>query len=354
MTVTRLWQAGGELQHLNELEEFSYSLPSSNYSGSAPAISSTKKKTGSYSFNMSGPAKPRGRAITSTTQIRAGAFLNHNGTALNIGTPVLLYVGSTVNIWVQWNDDGGLLELYVGTTLRASVSESTGGFSTTDTWRHIAITCKADASAGFVSFYLDGVQKLTWTGNTGTAIDKVAIGGNNNAFGRCFADGYFDDFYIDDTAGEADAAPPSPRFPFLPVNGSGNYTGWSVNTGTNSAAVDDSGAPNDDTDYVYATAAGVKDSYALTNTTAGVTVPAGYSIEAVIPTAWARKTDAGTASTLKLGTRLSATDLVGSAQTLTTAYGPVMERQTTKPGGGTWTESDIDSTEIYLESAGSF
>jgi hypothetical protein len=334
------------------LEEITPNLPSDNYSGSA-IVSSTKFKTGGWSFLASSGNKPRGKVFASTTQIRAGVFLNHGGAVS--GQAVLLNVGSSFDIWVQWNVTTGNLELYVNTTLQASVAPSAGGFSTSNTWFHLGIACKADAATGFVSFYIDGVLRLTFSGNTGTGITRVCFGGNNNAIGLGFSTApYWDDFYVDDTVGEADAAPPSPRFPFLLPNGAGNYTNWSVNTGTNSAAVDDTGAPDDDTTYVYATASGVKDSYALTNTTAGVTVPAGYSIEAVIPIAWARKTDAGTASTLKVGTRLSATDVVGSAQTLATSYGPVWERQTTKPGGGTWTESDIDSAEIYLESAGSY
>lgn len=352
MAVTRLFQAGAEIQHVNEVDV------NTGIGGNAsPVVSSTKAKTGTYSFSTTN-GYPFGKNITSTTQIRAGAFINHNDVLSTNSRAAILGVltnAATPFCRVQWNGSGApAIELIVNNVSVATVAVTSSGMASLNTWYHCAITYKASATVGFFSFYVDGVQKLTWSGNTATAITGVYMGGGlgvgNAGWGST---AYFDDFYCDDTVAEADAAPTSPRFPFLIENGAGNYTNWGVNTGTNTAALDD-GVPDDDTTYTYATASGVKDSFALTNTTAGVTVPAGYSIEAVIPIAWAKKTDAGTASTLKVGTRLSATDLVGSAQTLATSYGPVWERQTTKPGGGAWTEANIDAAEIYLESAGSY
>jgi len=347
MTITRLWQAGAELQHVDELDQ------SPAYEGGSLTISSTKARTGTYSFRGS---VGQGKAIDGgTTQIRAGLYLNHNdlGAKSSSWKPVIYYVKSSSDILVQWNGATDNLELLVGGVLQDSAPSSTAGFSTIDTWLHCGITCKADASTGFVSFYVDGTQVLTYSGNTGTSITGVYFSGDNSIGG--FATyAYWDDFYLDDTVGEADGPVPSPRFSFLLPNGAGTHTNMTPNTGANYAAVDDSGAPDDDTTYVYATSASVKDSYALTNTTPSVTVPAGYNVIAVIAAAWARKTDAGVATTLQIGTRLSASETIGSAQTLATDYGPLFERQTTKPGGGAWSESDIDSAEVILQSAGAY
>jgi pimeloyl-ACP methyl ester carboxylesterase len=122
----------------------------------------------------------------------------------------------------------------------------------------------------------------------------------------------------------------------------------------NQSALDDAAAPNDLTDYTFATASGQKDSLGIADTVAGTTVPAGYSIGAVIAAAWAARTNAGVASTLKLGTRASSggTEAIGSAQALSTSFGPVMERQVLDPNGATWSEALVDSTQIVLESAG--
>lgn len=353
MTVTRIFQAGAELQHINEIE--SHSLSTYGSLAGTPAVSNTKAKTGAYSFAFSGTDRPIGKAFSSTTQVRANYYLNHAGVtgAASSNNAVIFLITGTFDILIQWASDTATIELLVNGTIQASLAAASSAMTATNTWYALGINVKANASTGWVSFYVDGVQKLTWTGNTGSSITGV-YGGGRNSSSTWNGTEYIDDLCIDDTVGEADAAPPSPRFSFLLPNGAGNYTNWTANTGSNYAAVDDSGAPNDETDYVYATSSGLKDSYALTNTTAGVTVPSGYQIDAVIPIAWARKTDAGTASTLKVGTRLSSTDNIGSAQTLTTSFGPVWERQTTDPSGGAWSEADIDSAEIVIESAGSY
>lgn len=355
MTITRLWQAGAELQHVNELEENSNLGTSSSFT-----ISSVKAKTGTYSFrNSSGSANALGKTISSTTQIRAGVFLNHGGLTVSASIGVILAV--TTNLatpisTVRWNGNTGLLELRVNGSTVASVAP--GAFTTTNTWEHCAITYKADSSAGFFTLYLDGVQVLTWTGNTGTAITGVWFCGHQGGASGGWANtsAYWDDFYIDDAVGELDVAPPSPRFSFLLVNGAGASAAWNlVGAATNHEAIDDPGAPDDDTTYLWTDASGTKDYEALANTVAGTTVPTGYSIDAVIVAAWAKKTNAGVASTLKLGVRASGgTEVLGSAQSLATSYGPVFFRRTTNPAGSSWSESDVDGTQTILESAGSF
>lgn len=355
MTVTRIYQAGAEIRHINELDAYPGVVA---YGITTAIISSSKAHTGAYSFKLDTNDIPRGKTFSSTTQVRANVYLNHSGVSGVDSTKnavLWLITGSSFDILVQWAADTSTIELVVNGTIQASVNAASSGMSTTDTWYALGINVKAHTSTGWVSFYVDGVQKLTWTGNTGSSITGVYLGGRNTA--NTMTEAYWDDFCADDTEGESDGVPPSPRFPFLLPNGAGNYTSWSVNTGSNYEAVDDSASPDDDTTYVYTMASGTKDSYALTNTTAGVTVPSGYAIDAVIPVAWARKTDAGTATTLKIGTRLSATDVVSAAQSLGIAYGSsgtVWDRQTTKPGGGSWAESDINSAELLLESAGAF
>jgi hypothetical protein len=349
MTVTRIFQTGFELQHSSETDHYTIAYGTSAYTINTIG---SRVKTGAASAVVGTGAYPFGKLFSSTTQIRGGFFFRYAGSIGSSTYTFVAFVTGTYEIIIGKNLATNDFDLVVNGTVRDSVAFATA-FPLEDTFYHVGVAMKADSSTGFVSVYVDGVQQLTWTGNTGTSITGFyATGRTNGLVG--WSSVYVDDFYVDDTVGEADAAPPSPRFSFLLPNGAGNYTNWTANTGSNYAAVDETGAPDDETTYVYATSSGVQDSYALTNTTAGVTVPAGYAIDAVIPIAWARKTDAGTASTLKLGTRLSGTNAIGSAQSLTTSFGPVWERQTTDPGAGAWSEADIDSTEIVLESAGAF
>jgi hypothetical protein len=351
MAITPLWRTGGELQHINETNEYG-----ALGSAGAFSVSSTKFKTGGFSFATGTTSRPIGRAFTSTTQIRAGVFLNHNSTGgASTNRPVLCMVDVGTASLIQWAGDTSLIEMIINGSTVASVSLATAGIATVNTWYHIGWTYKAHASTGFFSLYVDGVLKLTYSGNTGSGIVGTYFGGRNNTSGWT-GSAYFDDFYVDDTVGEADAAPPAIELPWLPISGAGSNTGWSVyGVGSNYQAVDDSGAPNDLTDFAFGTSSGLNDSYAVTNTTAGVTVPSGRSIAAVIPCAWAQRTDAASASTLKLGTLLSGTTVLGSAQTLPVgSFGMIQERQATKPGGGSWLTSDVDSMEYVQETAGSF
>ena len=351
MSFTRIWQSGAEMQHVNELEE----LASSTYGGASNfTISSTKAKTGTYSFRGEANSYPRGKAV-SATQIRAGAFVNHTsvGGASSLFKAILFLVttsGGVADAYVIWNGATGDLELYVGGSMVDSINVATAGFDTTNTWYHLGFTYKADSSTGFVSLYRDGVQILNWTGNTGTAITGVYFHGDKGSSGGWANYAYWDDFYVDSASGEADAAPPSNRLMWQAVSGAGASAAWTASgAGSNYQCVDD-GVPNDDTDYVLASSSGLVDYYA----TGDITLPTGYSVVALIPCAWAKKTDAGTGSQLKLGSRLSSTDSTGSAQTLATTYGPIMERQTTKPGGGSWSETDVNNSQVKIESAGAF
>lgn len=346
MTITRIWQAGAEMQHINELEELS------TLGASSCSISSTEAKTGTYSFRYTAASYPRGKAFSSVNQIRAGVFLNHAGlaTATSASQAIIfrLAVSGATSITLQWKGDTANLELYVGASLVASVSAASVGFSTTSTWFHVGIHAYSNAS-GTIKIYLDGVEILTYSGDTGTGITACYFGGRNSTNGwanYC----YFDDFYIDSTVSETIAPVPSYRFGWQAVNAAGTSVAWTATGAASNYQCVDDGVPNDDTDYVSAASSGLIDYYNM----ASYTVPTGYVIAAVIPAAWAKKTDAGTDSEIKLGTRLSGTDSTGSAQNLATSYGPVFERQTTKPGGGTWTQSDIDSAEVKIESAGSF
>lgn len=348
MTFTRIWQAGGELQHINECDE------DVTYGASSSTISSTKAKTGAYSYTNAPNTRGRGKAFASVSQIRAGVFVNHNSTTGVGGATrwaIIMCVKSSVDLFVGWNNSTNTLDLVSGTTVLDSIDVASAGFSTTNTWYHIGVTCFANSSTGWMSVYLDGAQILTYSGNTGTGITGCYFGGRTSSSGGQWAtSAYFDDFYVDSASSETDAAPHSYRFLWSAVSGEGTSAAWTATGATPNYACVDDGVPNDDTDYVSAASSGLIDYYA----TANVTVPSGYVVNAVIAAAWAKKTDAGTDSEIKLGARLSGSDTTNTAQDLPTAYGPVFERHTTKPGGGSWTETDVNNAELMIESAGTF
>lgn len=351
MAWTPLRSAGAEMQHVGETNEY----VSSSYGGGSMTISSTKAKTGTYSFRSGNNDYPRGYGGV-LTQFRAGVFINHNGVSgTSAGRKSYLWVVPTTgiaNVEVYWTHDTSLLTLAVNGSAVDTIDVGAAGFSTTDTWYHLGLTYKADASAGFSSVYLNGTKILDFTGATGTQADGCYFGGRSASINGWVNYAYFDDFYIDSSDGsEADAAPNSYNIPFMLVNGAGDGTpGWTA-TGASPqyACVDETGAPNDNTDYVLAGAADLIDYYALTD----YTIPSGRVVVGAYPTYWALKSDAGIATTITPGLRLSGTDADGSALTPSTTYG-IVQGLVGRPGGGTFSQSDINALQLKLKSSGAF
>lgn len=348
MTITRLFQSGFELNTINEVDGY----PNSDFGASNEmTISTTKFKRGARSLRATSAAnRPRGKAF-SATQIRAGFFVNHaglNGGSAQAAIAIIPCSLATASV-LYWHSSSNELRLRVNNATVDTIDVGTAGFATVDTWYHLGVTYKADGSTGFFSVYLDGVQILTYTGNTGTSISGLYLGGRVSTLDWA-SNVYFDDLTIDDAASESDAAVPSVEYLWIVADGAGASTNLTPNTGANYAAVDDT-TPDDDSTYVYGTADGVKDSYTMSN----ITLPSGYGIAARIATAWARKTNAGVDSQFKLGSRSNGgTELLGSGIALATSYGMITQRQTTDPDSAAWTETTINNSQGVIETEGSF
>ncbi|MFN8493142.1 MAG: hypothetical protein U0350_36400 [Caldilineaceae bacterium] len=351
---TRLAQAGGEIQSIAEFPAES----GTDAGTTSAAISSTKAYTGLYALRHQTTTKGRGLTIPATTQIKGGFFINHAGTSGTSASakPVLLFLApsSSSAHYVVWNTNTGNLEMYVNAVQVATYAVS-GGFSTTNTWFHVGFTFKAHASAGYFTLYLNGVAILTYSGNTTNTNGIVAVltGGVLVSQTATWANSmYIDDIWVDDDSGGADVAPASKRFLWSLANGAGASAQFTPLASTNISQVSDSGAPDDDTSYVYASAANLTDLYNTTD----IAVPAGYAIIAAIPVAWAKRTNAAVASQLNLKAYDGAnTETSPSAKTPTTTYGPVWDRFTTAPDGSTaWTQTGFNSAQFGFASAGSF
>src|SRR3990170_1477437 len=298
MAITRRWQSGAEHGNLVEV---------SSYVG-APSASVVQKKTGNYSFLVSSFQDSQYLivAIPATRQIRVGfwcyATLNLVGTI-------------ETNMFFIRNGTTELAALEVVASTGANILEVAGtnrdteaGVVGTNTWYHYGLDIKIDSSAGWIKVYKDGIKFFSFIGNTENAdILDLCFGWlthNNHGF-------YYDDIYIDDTTGEGAAAVcPILRFYYVTPDEGGNYSdpgGWS---GSNEV------------------------------------------IQAVIPTVSTRR--AGTTEAIALGTRYSATDLIGSDQYPASSYDVLSERQVTKPGGGAWDQTALDAVEVVLKSRGTY
>ena len=337
MAITRIYQTGFELG----------TLAQENVVLGAIAIDSAQKKTGAYSFRFTYMSSYIWWAIPSTRQVRVGGHFRTNGANYSNQEGELLSIDaaspltSLVEVRVF---DKTHLRLYVAGTLIGSYPIAM------NTWYHIGCDVNIDSVNGWAKLYLDGVEVISSTGNTGNSdIESVHCGDAIGA--RRVGDySYVDDLTIDDTTGEAaPAVVPDLRYTLLKPNGAGGYTQWTPSAGSNYTCVDD--VPPAGSDYVSALSAGLLDSYALGDFAA----QAGSQIAALIPIAVCLKDDAGVASQVSLGTRLSATDLIGSPQNPPTSYNKVLfERQATKPGGSAWSETDVNNAEVVIKSEGTF
>lgn len=340
MTITRLWQAGFEAGNTNEI---------SGVGGNVAGVtaSSGDSYTGSYSlrtYAISTNTSWATKSFTATNQMRCGFWLKgNNSSATKFISFVIVDTAGGHCVQLDISTVNGVADLYVLAVYRDQMT------TWSSDWQHIGIDFKVDASAGWCNVYVDGVLAMEYSGNTGSVSATALSFGKLESFSHT-SDFYHDDMYIDDTTGEAaPAAPPVLRFYPLFPDGTGTYSQWTGSDGDstdNYALVDE--VPSSSTDYILSATADQIDSY----TTSTISLFTGQRINAVIPTAEIRKI--GATAKIALGTRLGSTDSVGSDKDLYSSNAPISERQTTKPGGGAWTQSDLDSVEILIKSRGTY
>lgn len=338
MAITRVWQSGAETGSANEFDD----TPNASVGTGNPY-------TGTYALQAATNANARAEiTISATLQLRAGCFFNPYYYSRGDVVHVISFRDSGDNSLVSIRQDQNNLYLYVGGVLKdTAVNENGGG----DHF-HIALDAKINASSGWAYVYKDGAELMSFSGNTdSTNIEQAGFGGWSATAASGAVTQYFDDMYIDDTTGEgAAAALPIKRFYFITPDGNGNYADWvgsDADSTDNYLLVDDV-PPDDDTTYVETTSVDQFDSYTMTTHT----LDSGQSFIALIPIAYAKRE--GSTEQIALGTRLSSTDSIGSDQNLPTSYGFVWERQITKPGGGSWGQSDVNGVETVIKSRGSF
>jgi len=337
MAITRRYNSGLETGSLGEI-----SGRVSN-GGTAASISTTADYTGTYGLRTEGSSLFYGCGYTNfpaTRQVRIGQYFRVASSGTSSQRTAIAIRSASANVFTLRIANTGAAGLYVAGTLRDS---STGYYAT---WMHLGIDVYIHSTVGWINIYKDGELDMSYSGNTGN-VDIVQMRmGKQEQSNYAFIT-FHDDIYIDDTAGEGSPdVVPKKRFHPLTISGAGNYAQWDPSAGSNYACVDE--IPPSDADYVSTNVADELDSYAMTtHTLAEEEVPI-----ALIPTA--RILRATSTEEFALGTRYSATDLVGSDQIPTAAYAYYWERQETKPGGGSWDQASIDAVEGLIKSRGSY
>ena len=277
-------------------------------------------------------------------------FINHLGLAGGAAYAIIaaFYSNTTAAVQIRWYADG-TLRAYCGATEVESASVTS--LLSENTWIHIGIDVKLDGSAGWVYVYVDGTEEIGFDGDTndGAATLNRFVVGNSSGDGTELWDTYiyYDDVYWNDTASEGAAALPTGyRYALITPNADGNYSQYTGSDGdqVNNYLMVDEIPPDDDTTYVSDDTDQNRDSYNMTT----YSIPVGSSVASLIPIAKARKESVSSDYGMSLFTRLSSTNADGTKQTLGTGWGWIFERQTTDPGGGAWSQADIDGVEVGI------
>lgn len=317
-----------------------------------PTFSATQANTNTVSALINTSCETFGYVFSSAqTDFRSAFWLFLTAGPSSGNRPFLSYLtitGGAGDITIHWDDSITSVTFRVSGSNVATVSVPSA-LTDFNNWINVGVTYKAGTSTGRLTFYINGVQILTYTGNVGTGCTAFYGPGRNGGGAPWTNSIFFDDFYVDVGSGESDAAPPAKRFLFALPTGAGTDTAWTPNTGANYAAVDET-TLDSDTTYVAATTADLRDNYAFGD----VTLPSGWSVSQVIVGAIAKKTSSIDADlifeTLRAGDYGSS-----AAKDLTTAYAYYEAQFATDPDtGAAWTLSNVNDAQYGYKSTGSF
>lgn len=127
-------------------------------------------------------------------------------------------------------------------------------------------------------------------------------------------------------------------------NAAGDYTNLTPSAGSNYACVDDTpGAPDDDTTYVqYNNTPMVYDAYNLST----FTIPDGAIISSVQVFFRGRSTHVSYPGNARIGLRLSGSETLGTLRALTGVGWLEYTETISRPGGGSWSQSDINDLQV--------
>jgi len=274
------------------------------------------------------------------------------GLAFNTGaTPV-----TSARAFLQFLDNTTVhVDLRLRTDLRLEVTRNGTALGvgsavlSQNTYYYLELKTTISDTVGVAHLKVNGVDDVNLTSqdtrNGASASANVIMLGQSAGGSGMFWRG--DDLYICDGTGSA----PTNNFlgdcrveSLLP-NGNGNTSNFDGSDGnsTDNYLLVDEATPDDDTTYVQSPDVGDKDTYAYGNlvTTAGTV----YGVQ-ILP--HMRKTEAGFRTVVGVA-RLAGTEVDGSALSLADSYLYYRDIRETKPGGGGWTVSDVNSAEFGIK-----
>jgi hypothetical protein len=275
-----------------------------------------------------------------------GFGFQHLGVSTATGPFLRFMAGATIQDDLYW--DASALKLSVrrgGSTVLGTTTLQLNA----NVWYYVELRLVFNDTTGVVQLRVNGVQDINLssqdTNNAGGNVaDRIQFGDP----GASNINVSIDDLYLNDATGSApmNTFLGDCRVETIYPNGNGNSSqlvGQDADSTDNYLNVDETNS-DDDTTYNESSTVGNKDTYAYGNL--AVTSGTVYAVQ-ILP--WARKTDAGTRSIVTVA-RLAGTEVDSSAYSLPDTYTYVGQNiRETKPGGGAWTISDVNSAEFGVK-----
>jgi len=248
--------------------------------------------------------------------------------------------GTNVQVHFRQNVPLGFIAAYRGSGTSNLLGQSSNYSVKWDKWNYLELRVKFHGSTGEVEVRCNETQILNLSSqntiSTANAYaDRVLLRANGNV----------DDVVLIDRTVGSGFLGDQRVVPLMPSGDS--VVAWTKSGGaSNAACVDEAAAagtaPNADTDYVSSSTPTQKDLYTLPDLTGTPTVAAVQVISR------ARKDDAGT-RTMRNLIDLSATQSTGATVTMTASYQNVQTVFETKPGGGAWAYTDVNTLVAGVE-----
>lgn len=345
MAINRISQVTGETRSNTEWISTITTFVTSGY----PSVSSTKARTGTYSWLT---ARAIAIALPDIDAFRTHYAFNHMGATGSIVWIVHRVAENPYAIQVINDSSTDTLSLIVDEVTVDTIPTPTAGITQTDTWLSMGLYVEA-GSPGKIVVYIDGLEVLRYDGALDGNFDYVLSAGAF-PFGLIpspWTSGYLDDWYVDElTAGDiGEGSPPSPGF-MSTVVANETFVEWiPVGDSSNRLCVDD-GVPDNDSTYVMTETVGDVDRYSFDP----IAIPENYHIVSAIPYAVAKKTDAESAIQLEFLAFDGLNNGYSSPVQLPTGYRVRYGRLLLQPDGSPWLEADFNAMHFGFRAAGSF
>lgn len=315
----------------------------------ALTINTGSVRTGT--FGLQGGSAGYRLGVTPSAKIIMGyAYFNGNITAGQ--QPVSFYgdSNSIQHLTLTLNPTTQLWELRRGAATGTLLATGTH-VQESAVWRNHQVSATVDDTTGTFVFKIDGVNDISFTGDTrnggvSTNIDSINfMGGNSNSSVRA------DDLWICNGV-DATATQGRPNNDFLGdlkvnphiPNAAGDLTQWTPSVGANYTTVDE--VPANTTDYVSSNVAGNKDLYNLTDLPAGANTV--YGVQVLVN---AQKTDAGARGLKTVVKENSVVTVEATDHPLSVTYtqyqGPLLA---VKPSNSAvWAPTDVNAMQAGVE-----